>query len=129
MATLKHFEDIDAWKKARELTKEIYKVSSTNDFARDFPLQNQICRAAVSIMSNIAEGFERDGTTEFRQFLSYAKGSAGEVRSQLYVAFDAGFINNAEFDTLSELAVDVIRLISGFMRYLGNSNHKGQKHK
>ncbi len=83
MAAIKKFEDLEAWKIARELTKQIYRVSGNASFAKDFGLKNQICRASVSIMSNVAEGFERDGDKEFVNFLSIAKGSAGEVRSQL----------------------------------------------
>ena len=84
--TIKRFEQIEAWRKTRQLTASIYKVTSAGAFARDYGLRDQIRRAAVSSMSNIAEGFERDGNKEFIQFLSVAKGSTGEVRSQLYVA-------------------------------------------
>ena len=83
MATIKRFEDIEGWKMARELTKEIYRVSSSGNFSRDYGLCNQIRKASVSIMSNIAEGFERGGNKEFCNFLSIAKGSAAEVRAQL----------------------------------------------
>ncbi len=88
MATFKSFEDIEAWQKARELTNRVYDASDKGAFARDFGLRDQIRRACVSILSNIAEGFERSGTGEFVQFLSSAKGSAGEVRAQLYVALE-----------------------------------------
>ena len=88
MASFKTFEEIDAWQKSRELTKQIYTLTSSGAFGRDYGLKDQIRRSAVSIMSNIAEGFERSGTGEFTQFLAIAKGSAGEVRSQLYVALD-----------------------------------------
>ena len=88
MATFKTFEEIDAWKKARELTKRVCAVTGVGTFARDFSLKDQIRRASVSIMSNIAEGFDRGGTGEFVQFLAIAKGSAAEVKSQLYVALD-----------------------------------------
>ncbi len=86
MATIKHFEDIDAWKKARKLTAAVYAHSNTGRFSKDFGLREQMRKAAVSIMSNIAEGFERGGRSEFIQFLAIAKGSAGEVEAQLYVA-------------------------------------------
>lgn len=92
MATFKRFEEIESWKKSRELTNRIYKVSRKTDFARDFGLKDQIRRASVSIMSNIAEVMDRGGTAEFIQFLATAKGSAGEVRCQLYVAADQGYI-------------------------------------
>ena len=98
MATIERFEDLEAWKIAREVTKEIYRVSKNDLFIRDFGLRDQICRASVSIMSNIAEGFERDGNKEFVNFLSIAKGSSGEVRSQLYVALDQNYISENEFN-------------------------------
>ena len=88
MSTFTRFEDIEAWRQARVLCGEIYRVSGKGPFAKDFGLRDQIQRASVSIMSNIAEGFERSGTGEFIQFLTIAKGSAGEMRSQLYIAFD-----------------------------------------
>lgn len=100
MATIERFEDIEAWQKAGEVTRAIYAASNRGDFARDFGLRDQIRRAAVSVMSNIAEGFERRGDVEFKPFLSIAKGSAGEVRSQLYVALDAGFPAPQEFEDL-----------------------------
>lgn len=93
MAKIERFEDIEAWKKARELRKAIYKVSRTGEFAQDFALRNQIRRAAQSTTSNIAEGFERGGNREFIQFLSDAKGSSGEVRDQLYTAIDENYVN------------------------------------
>ena len=86
MATIEKFEDIEAWQKARELTREVYAASNTWLFAKDYGLRDQIRRAAVSIMSNIAEGFERGGDKEFGQFIAQAKGSSAEVRAQLYVA-------------------------------------------
>src|SRR5438445_8247510 len=100
MGKILRFEEIEAWKKARLLTRDIYQVTAKGDFARDFGLRDQIRRASVSAMSNIAEGFERDGNKEFIQFLSNAKGSTSEVRSQLYVALDAGFIDEKKFQEL-----------------------------
>jgi four helix bundle protein len=88
VGTIKQFEDLEAWKKARELGNAIYKVTSDGSFSRDFVLRDQIRRAVVSISSNIAEGFERSGDGEFNRFLAIAKGSCGELRSQLYLAFD-----------------------------------------
>ena len=107
------FEDLVAWQKARELTRLIYSVSRQGEFARDYGLSNQIQRAAVSIMSNIAEGFERGGRAEFHQFLVVAKASCAEVRSQLYVAVDVGYITEAEFDQLNAKAVELGRIIGG----------------
>ena len=127
MATIQKFEDIEAWQKARELTKTIYAVSNDGKFARDFGLCDQIRRAAVSIMSNIAEGFGRGGNKEFIQFLSTAKGSASEVQAQLYVALDANHINNEQFQSLYALAQSTGNMIGGFIRYLQKSEHKGVK--
>ena len=129
MARLERFEDIDAWKEARELTKSVYQITSTGEFARDFGLRDQIRRAAVSVMSNIAEGFERGGDKEFLQFLSLAKGSCGEVRAQFYVALDQTYINDAQFQELVEKTVRINRLIAGLMKYLQTSDLRGSKYK
>lgn len=127
MTTFKRFEDIEAWKKARELTGAIYMATGKGAFSKDFGLRDQIQRASVSVMSNIAEGYERDGTKEFIQFLSIAKGSAGEVKSQLYVARDQGYLNKEEFVTLADLTDDTRRLIAGLISYLKQSGMKGSK--
>jgi four helix bundle protein len=118
MAKIKGFEDIEAGQKARELTNAVYALSKEGPLSRDFGLRDQIRRAAVSVMSNIAEGFERGGSVEFRRFFAIAKGSAGEVKAQLYVALDAGLINTAQFDSLYKTATEAGNLIGGFMRYL-----------
>jgi four helix bundle protein len=128
MASIERFEEVEAWKKARELTKLIYQITRSGEFSRDFGLRDQIRRAAVSTMSNIAEGFERGGNKEFQHFLTVAKGSVGEVRSQLYVALDAGFILQAKFDDLYKLTVESGRLISGFIKYLAQSDYRGNKY-
>ncbi len=128
MATIKRFEDIDAWQKTRELTKVIYALSNDGQFSRDFGLRDQIRRAAVSIMSNIAEGFGRGGNKEFIQFLSTAKGSASEVQAQLYVALDANHINNEQFQSLYALAQSTGNMIGGLIRYLKKSEIKGIKY-
>ena len=125
MATLRRFEDIEAWQKVRELTRAVYSCSKSGAFARDFGLRDQIRRAAVSVMSNIAEGFERGGTLEFVQFLAIAKGSTGEVESQLYVALDQEYIGDGEFRALKATAVSTKRLIAGLMNYLRRSGIKG----
>ena len=101
MATLEKFEDIEARELARELTRLVYEVSSNGNFAKDFALRDQIRRAAISILSNIAEGFERSGNKEFLNFLAIAKGSCGEVRAQLYAAFDQRYIEKARFAEIS----------------------------
>jgi four helix bundle protein len=127
MGKIERFEDIDAWKKARELTKIIYEVTSQGKLASDFSLKDQLRRAAVSIMANIAEGFEREGNKEFRQFLATAKGSAGEVKALLYVALDAGLTSMEQFQRIRTLADETSRLLAGFLRYLKTSDKKGSK--
>jgi len=129
MSAFQRFEDIEAWQKARELTKAIYALSNEGQFARDFGLRDQIRRASVSIMSNIAEGFGRGGNKEFIQFLSNAKGSASEVQAQLYVAIDAGYINQEQFQKLYSETEATARMIAGLLRYLQNSDFKGAKYK
>ena len=110
---VRRFEDLIAWQKARVLTGSIYGASKRSDFGHDFGLARQIQRAAVSIMSNIAEGFERGGRGEFHQFLSTAKAYCAEVRSRLYVAFDVGYISQADFDHLMAQAEEVARIVGG----------------
>ena len=122
MAAIQRFEEIEAWQKARELAGAIYAISNEGPFARDFGLRDQIRRAAVSVMSNIAEGFERSGDVEFRRFLAIAKGSAAEVRAQLYVALDSGMVTQAQFESLYKMATEAANLIGGFMRYLGSGS-------
>ena len=129
MATFKKFEDIECWKKARELTRKTYKLSNQALFARDFGLKDQIRRASVSVMSNIAEGFDRSGTAEFIHFLAIAKGSAAEVRCQLYVAADLDYIKESELNDLGALAAETGRMIGGLMKYLRSTRHKGSKYK
>ena len=113
MTKIERFEDLIAWQKARVLTRLIYEATRQGNLARDFGLSNQMQRAAVSIMANIAEGFERWGRAEFHQFLSTAKSSCAELRSHLYVALDAQYLTQASFDELSRAAEEVGRIIGG----------------
>lgn len=129
MARIERFEDIEGWKLARRVANRVYDVSSEGVFSRDFALVNQIRRASISIMSNIAEGFERDGNKEFLQFLSIAKGSCGEVRAQLYLAVDRGYAEQAVFDEISNLLIETSRTIAGLMKYLQQSDERGRKFK
>ncbi|MFY9611838.1 MAG: four helix bundle protein [Blastocatellia bacterium] len=129
MSTIRKFEDIEAWQKARELTRAAYDCSKKGLFAKDFGLKDQMRRASVSVMSNIAEGFERGGTAEFLQFLCIAKGSAGEVQSQLYVALDQQYISEEEFKSVKALPESTKRLIGGLLSYLRGSGLKGVKYK
>ncbi|OGC91287.1 MAG: four helix bundle protein [candidate division Zixibacteria bacterium RBG_16_53_22] len=110
---IEKFEDLIAWQKARALTRDIYEVTRQGVFARDFGLSGQIQRASVSIMSNIAEGFERSRIGKFHQFLSMAKASCAEVRSQLYVAKDIGYLDEDTFGRLLEQSNEVSRIIGG----------------
>ena len=109
------FEEIIAWKKARELTKSIYRIFHSS---RDYAFRDQIQRATISIMNNIAEGFERRGDKEFKQFLFIAKGSCGEVRSMCYVAYDLKYITTSEFQLLSESTIEISKILSGFIKTL-----------
>ncbi|MCH7497504.1 MAG: four helix bundle protein [Candidatus Marinimicrobia bacterium] len=127
MGSFDRFEDIEAWQKGRELVRVVYEVSTRGEFSKDFGLRDQIRRAGVSVVSNIAEGLERGGDREFIQFLSIAKGSAGEVKAQLYVAFDQGYMTRIEFDKIVTLADETRRLIRGLIGYLKQSDHKGPK--
>ena len=129
MPTITRFEDIEGWKKARELARLVYLVTKTNDLAKDYALRDQMRRAAVSVMANIAEGFGRGGNKEFIQFLGHARGSSTELKSHFYVALDAGFIAKNEFGQLYQLASETEALISGFMKYLQASDVRGRKFK
>ena len=110
---IERFEDLIAWQKARELTKNIYKITRQGEFKKDFGLRDQIRRASVSVMSNIAEGFERGGRSEFHQFLVIAKGSCAELKSHLYVALDADYIDAQTFQRLYTVAEEAKRVIGG----------------
>lgn len=129
MGRIERFEDIGAWQRARDLTREVYRLSNRGSFAKDFALRDQLRRAAVSIMANIAEGYERGGDREFQQFLSTAKASAAEVRSHLYVALDPQFLTEAEFIDLKSNTEQIARMISNFIRYLKQSKLRGSKFK
>jgi four helix bundle protein len=118
MPTITRFEEIEAWQTARELTRLVYQLTGRGQFARDFVLSSQMQRAAVSIMSNIAEGFESRTRSLFIDFLGRAKASAGELRAQMYVAVDCGYINQQEFSQLFELGDKCIRQISHFNQYI-----------
>ena len=125
----RYFEDLEVWILSRELTNKIYNVSSDGRFAKDFGLRDQIRRSAVSIMSNIAEGYERGGNKEFIQFLSIAKASCGEVRSQLYVAMDQCYVGKTECEQLIDEFKKLSIMIHNFIEYLKGSRHKGTKYK
>ncbi len=116
MGKLTRFEELIAWQKARAMTAAVYRLTSQGKFARDFGLRDQIQRASVSVMSNIAEGFDRGRRTEFHQFLSTAKASCAEVRSQLYVASDVGYLGQEQFETLLNQTEEVSRIVGGLRK-------------
>jgi four helix bundle protein len=115
MATFKKFEEIECWQRARQLTSRVYAITNEPAFAKDFGLKDQIRRASVSVMSNIAEGYDRSGTAEFVHFLAIAKGSAAEVKCQLYVAVDQNYIPEDHFNELSALATETGSMVAGLM--------------
>ncbi|MEK6781278.1 MAG: four helix bundle protein [Bacteroidota bacterium] len=128
MAKVSCFENLEVWQKAREFSQLIHETSNKGTFKKDFSLKDQINRSVGSIMDNIAEGFERGGNKEFIQFLSYSKGSSGEVRSQLYRALDKAHIEQLEFDFLKSKSIELSKQLSGFMSYLKTSEMRGVKY-
>jgi len=127
MPTIKRFEDLEIWQDARKLSKEIILISKNTDLNRDFKLKEQIKDSSGSVMDNIAEGFERNGNAEFRQFLSIAKGSAGETRSQLYRVFDNEYINEVQLNLLISDCEKLSIKIHNFIIYLNKNDFKGTK--
>lgn len=127
MATINRFEDLEIWQEARRLAKEIHILSVETELSKDFKLKAQIKDSSGSVMDNIAEGFERDGNMEFRQFLSIAKGSAGEARSQIYRVYDCGYIDIHKFETYKTDYEKLSARISNFITYLNKKEYKGNK--
>jgi four helix bundle protein len=126
MAKVDNFEELDVWKLARALTGKVYRLSSHGAFAVDYGFRNQICRAAVSIVSNIAEGFERRSRGQFLQFLDIANGSAGEVRAQLYIALDLGYITQAQFQDALQDVIAVGKMLTSLYQYLKSNSSTTQ---
>ena len=118
MATIERFEDIQSWQKGRDLCKMVYAITNKDRFSRDWGLRDQMRRAALSIVSNIAEGFESQNNRTFVRYLYVAKASCGEVRSQAYVALDQDYASQTEFDAIYATATETSRLIAGFISYL-----------
>ena len=118
LPTFKRFEDILAWQKAREVTKLVYAVTKTGEFARDFALRDQIRRASISIMANIAEGFTRRSDKDFANFLNFSRSSAAEVQSHLYVALDQEYIDNADFEVIYNKLEETSRMIYALAQHL-----------
>ena len=129
MATYNSFEDLPVWQNARELASLVYTTSAEGKLNKDYGLRNQIQKAVVSVSSNIAEGFERGSKREFIQFLYIAKGSCGELRSQLYIAKDLGYLGNSASETLIKSASNASKQINGFIKYLKTSRFAGHKFK
>ncbi len=129
MATVKKFEDLEIWQEARRLSNEVKDIVLTSELKNDFKLRDQIKGSSGSVMDNIAEGFERDGNLEFRQFLSTAKGSAGEARSQLYRVFDYAYISKEKLEKLVNEYEQLNKRIANFIIYLNKQDFKGNKFK
>ena len=127
MATITKFEDLEIWQEARKLAKEIHLISKDTDLKTDFRFKEQIKASSGSVMDNIAEGFERDGNLEFRQFLSVAKGSAGESRSQIYRLYDYEYISEERFLDLKNKYENLSGKIKNFITYLNKKDFKGTK--
>ena len=129
MGVIKCFEDLEVWKTAREFAKNIYEMTNSDAFSKDYRFCAQIRSSAGSIMDNIAEGFECNGQKEFVQFLFIAKGSCGECRSQLYRALDVNYVDKETFDCYCEKSVAISKSLSNFIKYLKESELKGAKYK
>jgi four helix bundle protein len=129
MATIKNFEELEVWKIAMELCTEVYSLTNSDLFSKDFALKDQVRRSAISIPSNISEGYERDGINQFLYFLAISKGSCGELRTQLRIAFNLSYITNNEYNLLNEKCLSTSKQLSGFIKYLRNYklNEKNNK--
>ena len=127
MATIKHFEELEIWKMSRILCSEVYNIITKTELKNDYKLKEQINGSSGSVMDNIAEGFERNGNKEFRQFLSISKASCGETESQLYRVLDRNYIDKEKFNELKELTTQLRIKIGSFIKYLNNSEYKGHK--
>ena len=124
MASIKNFEELEVWKLSMELCTEVYRLTNTDLFSKDFGLKDQIRRSAVSVPSNISEGYERDGKNQFLYFLAIAKGSCGELRTQLKIAHNLDYLNEEKYNILNEKCIQTSKQLSGFIKYLKSFNEK-----
>lgn len=129
MATINTFEELEIWQSARDICNDVWSIMEETTLSKDFGLKNQMNTSSGSIMDNIAEGFERDGGTEFKQFLSIAKASCGEIRSQLYRALDRKHINQEQFISIKDKTIAEGKMIGAFINYLKKNDLKGTKFK
>jgi len=120
------FEELNIWKLSLKITKEVYDITAAGNFSKDFGLRDQVRRAVISISSNIVEGFEKNNNNEFVRFLKISKGSAGEVRNQLYIALAVGYISQEEFNTLNKELEELANQIGSFITYLENKRKSGE---
>ncbi len=125
--TIKHFEEMSVWQDARKAVNLIFSITTKGKFKQDYPLRDQIQRASVSVMSNIAEGYERDSNNEFIKFLGYSKGSIGEVRSLLYVALDRMYIDESTFKLLYDSSINISTQLANFIKYLKQRRSQNKK--
>lgn len=128
MTTIKRFEDFKIWQLAREICQNVFEIITKTPLSNDYKLRDQINGSSGSIMDNIAEGFERNGKNEFKQFLAIAKGSCGETRSQLYRAFDRKYVNREQLVEIIEKTISLTKMLGAFIKYLNNSKYKGIKY-
>lgn len=124
MGKIENFEELEVWKLSMELCTDVYKLTNTDLFSKDFGLKDQIRRSAISVPSNISEGYERDGKNQFVYFLAISKGSCGELRTQLRIAFNLGYINETEYLKLNDKCLQTSKQLSGFIKYLKNFKEK-----
>ncbi|MDX9905106.1 MAG: four helix bundle protein [Bacteroidales bacterium] len=129
MSTITNYEEMEVWQKSMNLITNVYQITKNKSFLRDYSLVNQIRRSAISIASNIAEGFERDGNKELINFLYIAKGSCGELKCQLQIARNLAYIESNRFEELYNLANLISKSLGGLIKYLQNSDLKGKKYK
>lgn len=127
MSKIEKFEDLIAWQKSKSFAVKIYSATDEGKFAKDFGLRDQIRSASISIVSNIAEGFERKGNKEFLQFLFISLGSVAEVKTQLIISFELNYISKEKFEELNELIIEIQKIIKGLVSYMKESDLKGSK--